>query len=68
MTDLEEVPTEHTCCWHTTTMAITTAGTSRSEVCCHCGVKRVTPPTRPPVPAGHGPHYPWVPHGWTQTG
>lgn len=50
----------HTHCWHTPAVTITLASypPQRDEVCCHCGAKQRVVEPLPPIPDGHGPHYP----------
>jgi hypothetical protein len=50
-------------CWHDRNgmygVTLTTWPPSpHPEVCCHCGTSRMVAPEPPPIPPGHGPHYP----------
>lgn len=50
----------HTHCWHGSAVTLSYASypSQHDEVCCHCGAKRRVMDEAPPIPDGHGPHYP----------
>jgi len=59
-------------CWHTPTFTNTIACYPPREqhVCCHCGTVQYKEIPQPPIPEGHGPHYPrpfgnTVVYNWT---
>jgi hypothetical protein len=57
--DNAAAPCQH--CWHTDstyTYTITVWPPMTPRVCCFCGLRELYRPPPPPIPDGHGPHYP----------
>jgi hypothetical protein len=60
MTTTDTRTEAHTHCWHTPNWSVTLTcyPPRREEICCHCGANQFVPIPQPPIPDGHGPHYP----------
>lgn len=45
-------------CWHLEWNMVKSTGAVQRRICCHCGLREFYQDPPPPIPDGHGPHYP----------